>query len=217
MAEMLPLDGQPAIRLCSVLPDDDDHALRVKLWIVPFGFSLDYSAISYIWGSGDSKTAIVNGERFGVTSNLHDCLRSLRSFKVTSPLWIDAICINQNDRAEKRVQIPLIPAIYQRAIRTFGYIPSRLSLPARRLITAMNVFHKKISSSESLVTEPCVFRSKIKISKKLIQNFENKMASSALDAWTSLNDFLNDQYFERCVGPFHLSDNEPTVSIKLRN
>lgn len=218
MAEMLPLDGQRAIRLCSVLPDDDGHALRLKLWTVPFEPSVSYSALSYLWGDPThTDTAMVNGRECGITTRLRDCLRLIRKFKVTSPLWIDAICMNSEDSKEMSVQIPLMPAIHQRAIQTFGYISSSLSLPARHLVTALNAFHEKISSSESLVTEPCVFRSKIKISKSLMQNFRDEMASSALDAWASLNDFLDDQYFRRCVGPFNLGENEHIISLMLRN
>lgn len=214
---MLPLDGPHEIRLCSVLPDDDGHALRVKLWIAPIEPSVDYSALSYAWGPDNNTTAIVNGRECGVAPNLHACLRLLRNFKVTSPLWIAAICINQDDTDEKGIQASLTPAIHQRASRTFGYISSSLSVPARRLINAMNVFHENISSSESLVTEPCVFRSKIKISKNLMQNFQNEMASSALDAWTGLNNFLYDQYFQRCGDPFNFGQNETTVFVELRS
>lgn len=215
---MTPLDGPHQIRLCSVLPDDDGHALRVKLWIVSFEPSVDYSALSYEWGDYNKHaTIIVNGGWYDVPSRLHDCLRLMRNFKVTSPLWIDALCVDGHNHAEKSTQIPLMPAIHQRAIRTFGYISSPLSLSARRLVIAMNVFHKQITSSESLVTEPCVFRSKIKISKNLMQNFEKEMASSALNAWTSLNDFLNDKYFQKCVGPINLGENETTIFVKLSN
>lgn len=212
-----PLDGSREIRLCSVLPDDDDRALRIKLWTVPFESSLDYSALSYVWGADTSHSAIVNGGRSPISSNLHDCLRLMRNFKVTSPLWIDAICIS-NDHVEKVAQIALMPAIYRRATQTFGYIPSSLTLSARHLVTAMNVFHKHITSSESLVTEPCVFHSKVKISKILMQNFENEMASSPLDAWKTLNDFLSDIYFQRCVWARSTSARTKLLyTIKLRS
>jgi hypothetical protein len=50
-----------------------------------------------------------------ITGNCHAALRRLRAAQEEldhSPLWIDAICINQIDNAEKATQITLMGEIY---------------------------------------------------------------------------------------------------------
>lgn len=79
----------------------------------------DYMALSYFWGSVEPKRHILlNGLQFPVTSNLWDALAQLRqSHRVRQgfKLWIDAICINQQDVAERNHQVSLMRDIYASA------------------------------------------------------------------------------------------------------
>lgn len=47
-----------------------------------------------------------------ITENLHSALLELRSHQLERLLWIDAICINQDDMNEKSHQIQLMSKIY---------------------------------------------------------------------------------------------------------
>ncbi|RYP19190.1 hypothetical protein DL765_003505 [Monosporascus sp. GIB2] len=77
---------------------------------------LQYEALSYAWGEkGAGKDIIIDGERLGVFENLEAALRRLRKPKEWRTLWIDAICINQDDFTEKQEQIPLMHKIYRQA------------------------------------------------------------------------------------------------------
>ena len=79
-----------------------------------------YEALSYSWGTGeiDRHIKICVGSSkpytFGVRSNLFAALKQLRLFE-PRPLWIDAICINQNNHDEKNAQVPKMPKIYSGA------------------------------------------------------------------------------------------------------
>ncbi|KAL3423302.1 hypothetical protein PVAG01_05049 [Phlyctema vagabunda] len=88
-----------------------------------------YKALSYVWGaSGITSTIYINEKRFEVTANCFAALRRLREIKTTY-VWIDAICINQNDKDEKKTQIPLMRDIYYFAdevICWLGYSESDL-------------------------------------------------------------------------------------------
>ena len=79
----------------------------------------DYVALSYVWGSPTPTTEItVNGERMRVTENLGQALLSHRSSELARNgfrIWVDAICINQNDLNEREQQIKRMLAIYQKA------------------------------------------------------------------------------------------------------
>lgn len=66
-----------------------------------------YNALSYTWGDVAVKVPIsLNGNIFFVTPNLEGALRNLRCLTPAErgkqlPLWVDAICINQNDIEER--------------------------------------------------------------------------------------------------------------------
>jgi hypothetical protein len=59
----------------------------------------------------------LNGCTFFVTHNLEDALHSLRCSSSTNqkPFWIDAICIDQKNHGEKKVQIQRMTLIYRDA------------------------------------------------------------------------------------------------------
>lgn len=94
-----------------------------KLIHVPIADSPKYNALSYVWGpQHDRKTIAINDKAFSVSVNLYDALCAL--FNCTEPhvVWIDAICINQKDDAEKVTQIPLMREIYSRAACVIAWV-----------------------------------------------------------------------------------------------
>lgn len=85
---------------------------------IPVGIPVEpYEALSYTWGASDEATVLSNSEAcsFAIHSNLGAALRRLRNPLQPTYWWIDALCINQADVAEKNVQLPLMPEIYGRA------------------------------------------------------------------------------------------------------
>src|SRR3569833_2862647 len=78
-----------------------------------------FEAISYTWG-GEARTAgiLVGGRRVAVTPTVARFLRYRRSFLSQAFLWIDAVCINQDDAAERGSQVLLMGDIYRHAERT---------------------------------------------------------------------------------------------------
>jgi len=76
-----------------------------------------YSALSYTWGA-DSQPRIsifLEDESFEVRENLFEVLKQLRYPDHTRRLWIDAVCIDQEDDADKKIQIPLMSLIFSKA------------------------------------------------------------------------------------------------------
>lgn len=57
----------------------------------------------------------MNGDDFLVSINLYTALEHLHHLKVKLPIWIDAICINQKNAAEKAVQVAQMRTIYEHA------------------------------------------------------------------------------------------------------
>ncbi|KAM0815594.1 putative Mid2 domain-containing protein [Seiridium cardinale] len=61
-------------------------------------------------------------EQILITANLHELLLELRNRRYDDFIWIDAICINQRDSAEKSMQIPLMRNIYEEAKRVLVWL-----------------------------------------------------------------------------------------------
>jgi hypothetical protein len=80
---------------------------------------LEYDALSYVWGSPMQTLPIIcNGYPFHIHGNLYSALPFLtKRYKGASsrPIWIDAICINQEDEKEKLVQIKMMNKVYRMA------------------------------------------------------------------------------------------------------
>ncbi|KAK5094125.1 hypothetical protein LTR70_004303 [Exophiala xenobiotica] len=102
------------IRLLIIEPDSLDRVVRGRLVIRPLTECTgQYEALSYVWGStNDQHEIIVNDCSVSVTRNLLDALQGLRPRKEFRVLWIDALCINQDDMEEKGQQVRMMDQIY---------------------------------------------------------------------------------------------------------
>lgn len=102
-----------------------------------------YEALSYHWGEGEESHAIIiqdkwdsepirdfqavvfgimateglraNTKRLYVRPNLHSALKRLRAHDRPVALWVDALCIDQNNETEKTQQVMKMNTIYSRA------------------------------------------------------------------------------------------------------
>lgn len=117
-----PLPGG-AIRLLTIL-DTENGKLSCRLDTYPLDLAPRYDAVSYCWGDDTATTSIVcNGFELQVRLNLMAFLKASNDRKPPlRPLWIDAICLNQEDNAEKKVQVPLMNSIYKHASRTIVWL-----------------------------------------------------------------------------------------------
>ena len=90
---------------------------RCSLENVPLRNAPKYTALSYTWGHESLTAAIVcNGERISVTPNLSEALKYLYSYlDQSSKIWIDTICINQQDNEEKNIQVRQMSETYKNA------------------------------------------------------------------------------------------------------
>lgn len=100
-------------RLLELQPGANGEPLKASLRALPLSESLEHTALSYTWGSSQPPYWIeLDGGQFQITQSLNDALIQLRSPDVKSPLWVDAICINQGDAKEKSSQIMKMREIF---------------------------------------------------------------------------------------------------------
>jgi hypothetical protein len=130
----VPLESNKTdIRLLTVLPSISSEAtIQCSLENASLD-SLDgdqpYRALSYVWG--DPKVTIpimVSGVQMNVTTNLAAALRHVRAIGyIDKPWWIDAICINQDDIAEKGHQVHIMGDIYRNADEVLAWLGVEVS------------------------------------------------------------------------------------------
>lgn len=124
----LPLESASQIRLVELLPGPLHSPILCKLKRVQYDESTEYNCLSYTWGSDEDPIIIQlkaeggNVADLSVTRNLGIALRHLRQEDGPRTLWIDALCINQNDVEEKRQQVALMPVIYGSADRVLVWL-----------------------------------------------------------------------------------------------
>ncbi|KAK1671701.1 heterokaryon incompatibility protein-domain-containing protein [Colletotrichum godetiae] len=77
---------------------------------------IPYEALSYAWGNIELSASITaNGKTLRITNNLFTALSYLRDDSIGRVMWIDAICIDQNDVAERGHQVGQMAGIYKGA------------------------------------------------------------------------------------------------------
>ncbi|KAI1752338.1 heterokaryon incompatibility protein-domain-containing protein [Xylaria castorea] len=87
-----------------------------------------FDSLSYCWGSSSDIAHILldpdydgsvsrswNGREFPVGHNVETALRRLRSETKPLRIWVDAVCINQNDLSERSGQVKMMRLIYSQA------------------------------------------------------------------------------------------------------
>ncbi|KAH8600659.1 heterokaryon incompatibility protein-domain-containing protein, partial [Bisporella sp. PMI_857] len=85
-----------------------------------------YEAISYTWGTGEKDRLIFIEDRWlPVTRNVHKILEDRGSYLRTRWLWIDAVCINQDNLEEKSTQVAMMGDIYSGADRVIVWLDNK--------------------------------------------------------------------------------------------
>jgi hypothetical protein len=116
--QSLDLEVPRTVRLLHLLPSLDYKAairVRGRLETISLDAKPKYNAISYTWGSREeSNVVIIEDSVVSITANLMDVLRTLCAQRQgqTTSLWIDAVCINQENHHERTHQINLIRDIF---------------------------------------------------------------------------------------------------------
>ncbi len=121
------------IRLLQVYRRPRTEPLSLRFTNIALHYEPQYFALSYIWGDPSiTEEVTVNGLPLAVTKNLASALRYIgENMHDLFPgvefiwLWVDAICINQRDVAEKNFQVQLMRNIYNQAKLVISWLGFR--------------------------------------------------------------------------------------------
>ncbi|KAH7072583.1 heterokaryon incompatibility protein-domain-containing protein [Paraphoma chrysanthemicola] len=104
------------VRLLSLLPLSSGPEITVQTFDSDIDSLPAYEALSYVWGDvANTRSLKCNESLVTVTECLHSALHHLRQPENARVMWIDAICINQDDLEERSFQVTLMRDIYLRA------------------------------------------------------------------------------------------------------
>jgi len=109
------------VRLLKILTVEDDivcNLIHHSLTNAP-----SFQALSYVWGTESPSEFIqCDGANLMATPHLLNGLQTLSRQVGAELLWIDAICVNQEDDDEKEIQVPRMTEIYSSATRVIIWL-----------------------------------------------------------------------------------------------
>jgi hypothetical protein len=200
------------IRLVRLLPGPVSADLEIEIFHAKT--SAKYEALSYVWGPPE-RTDIVHvskparspkplsqlfarmrtGSRprttLGITHNLAVALHHLRHPEKSRVLWIDAICINQDDLVERSAEVLEMGSIYGHAKEVIVWLgPS--SEDSRLAIETLS----KLAEGRVFDSEKCSFYSNSDSWAAFLRDNPEALVSNAL-SWFAIKDLLHREWFSR--------------------
>ena len=123
------------LKLHPARPKNADIVVELR---VNSGAEAPYEAISWCWGAAPPRHPIrIRDEHgdfcFKVPKNLEQALRRLRLPDRYRTIWIDTICIHQDDLQEKSRQVGLMSEIYGRAQKVSIWLGDEDNISRRAL------------------------------------------------------------------------------------
>lgn len=154
----------------------------------------EYTALSYVWESSEKVASVMlNGRPLPVTRSLYRLLTRARVLR-DAYMWVDAICINQEDISERNAQVQLMGDVYSNASKVAAYVgeaPKEDVHVVEALVRKIHAHHVAINTGHSLT--------------KANSNWEIKRILSGQDPshgtteeWKAFAQFMSQPYFSRC-------------------
>lgn len=147
----------------------------------------EYEALSYVWGDPARTLPLISeGKQILITTTLDIALRQLRLPQTVRVLWVDQLCINQDDLDERSQQVQLMKFIYSKARRVLVWLgrdDEMRATDAKELIENIeNVWCDDIGSSRFPRNEDLEKRG---------------LPPQEASCWSDLQRMLDNPYFQR--------------------
>ena len=184
-----PLDSsEPTrIRLVSIEPGVDPDEIHCSITVVPLNGQTAFEALSYVWGDNlKSKHVYVSGRTLPVTANLYIALRRFRDPVHARQMWIDAICIDQDNIPERNQQVQIMTSIYHNAQEVIVWLGEEEESDAHAIGMIERFSTLSASLSEKEDGTPKTFGELIK-----------PLAPAGAPEWSALAKYLQRPWFSR--------------------
>ncbi len=199
-----PLATSTSIRLIELQGGEHESDISMSINSYDLLDPPQYAAFSYTWGGptfhpylAERPSVLVHMDNkpILVTRNLYDLLNHWRGWRLeietaTILLWVDALCINQDDVLERNHQVGLMGRIYNEAPVVMTWVGT----PDDDAWTAFKLIHRLRPIVELWLSEKSNF--------KYFYNSDKLFEISGVDAvtpdeWGALISFFERQYFSR--------------------
>ncbi|CAL3968943.1 unnamed protein product [Diplocarpon coronariae] len=111
------------IRILTLFPGEPGSCLTGTLRFANLENKPAYDAVSYVWGSAvRCEKILLDGKSLGLTQSISDALHRLRETYRPARLWVDQVCINQDEIVERSSQVKLMSRIYKRACHVLVWL-----------------------------------------------------------------------------------------------
>ena len=121
----IPLETDRHFRLLSVrsLHTSSGPQWEYDIVAFPLDHAPSYETISYVWGDNKRiRNLNLAKETLPITESISKAIPLLSPHSKTGYLWIDQLCINQDDIPERNRQVQLMGEVYSRSMRTLVYL-----------------------------------------------------------------------------------------------
>ncbi|KAL5323657.1 hypothetical protein ACEPPN_008197 [Leptodophora sp. 'Broadleaf-Isolate-01'] len=166
------------IRLLKILPGSAPSIVECELVVVRLDKAPPYEALSYVWGNPELLDYVVcNGQRKSVTTNLGIALKHLRLRDETRLIWVDALCINQEDVDERSSQIKLMRDIYTQTWRVVVWLGEDPDGKAEGAISLLEMAAGECSRQLQLPIDEIALKDLLKI-PVIVPSYESLVEAS---------------------------------------
>ncbi|KAK7226971.1 hypothetical protein V2G26_014974 [Clonostachys chloroleuca] len=184
--------------------------------------STKYLALSYTWGTNSTQMNILlNFQPFLINPNLSKALESVRQHWIRHYprrdvllLWVDQICINQNDNVEKGHQVSMMGDIYRCAHQTLVWLPVPASVAGgfQDWQTWRNWHQNQVTTSQTMVTHGPVAQTEMAYGLDTdypVGSDSDNRDRELMMAWNHIHDIIASPWWERAwiyqeiMGPDH--------------
>lgn len=195
------LSTEQTIRLTRFRPANHrSDPLVVDVFPVSLNTNPQYACLSYCWGSSTRTIPLIcNDKVVNIGENLERALSSIRSL-TKLPLWVDQICVNQEDLPERTAQVTLMTRIYSQATETFAYLGEPDSDVSEEALGIMEVLFRPVMILFKLVGENTIatqLRASVTAAKLALQHPYLLKRSYDKDVISAINKLLGCPYFGR--------------------
>jgi len=122
------LETEQSLRLLKIVPAESDAGTEASweysLLTTNTEDAPQYETLSYVWGTPHRSRSLElsDGTLLRTTRTLKRALPHIAKYCSTGYLWVDQVCINQDDLSERAQQVSIMGAIYSRCARVLVWL-----------------------------------------------------------------------------------------------
>jgi hypothetical protein len=151
--------SEDQFRLLTLLPGRKNAKIECHIDCYILSTCPAYTALSHRWDQSPASIATrLNCEQFFLGENLWNCFHSIRRRDKAIVLWVDSICINQNNMLERNHQVSLMGQVYSMATDVFVWLGRHADNSEVAMACLKDLEIKGLNGKPMILKEDTIFR-----------------------------------------------------------